>query len=250
MKFYKFPIFLAVYFLMSTAVFGFSSQEQRVNHYLQILDSGSTAAQIQMLDRMQWAGMSGPEFFDEVEKRLIAEYRNEDATMDQMKVMAYMTRSLGYSGNQKYLETLSLLASDAYSASVKRHAKKAKENLPEFAHWNEAVARSSLVAANKPVEIETYMKMLSVDDIYVQRLAARAIFHEHQTDSDLLEMAAVRLKAVYLQDDLDAQAQDTAAWLCKALGESVDGTYNPLLMEVAENTPHRKIEKYARQSLR
>jgi hypothetical protein len=62
-------------------------------------------------------------------------------------------------------------------------------------------------------------------------------------------MAADRLKAMYMNAELDEPAQDTAAWLCKALGESQDGAYYDFLQEVAEKTPHRKIEKYARKSL-
>ena len=87
--------------------------------------------------------------------------------------------------------------------------------------------------------------MLSVDDPLVQRLAARAIFHEKQQDPDLLALTAEKLKALYNKDGLGGEAQDTAAWFCKAIGQSGKPEYQNLLSEVVKTTPYKKIRKHA-----
>ena len=99
--------------------------------------------------------------------------------------------------------------------------------------------------AGKAVEIGAYLKMLSVDNPYVQRLAARAIFHERRQDADLLALAASRLEANYQDPELPVASQDTLAWLCKALGQSGSLIYQDLLTQVSTGSPHEKIRKHA-----
>jgi hypothetical protein len=47
----------------------------------------------------------------------------------------------------------------------------------------------------------------------------------------------------------DRGAVDAMAWLCKALGASGNGKYRGTLQTVAQKAPHRKLQKYAEQSL-
>ncbi len=89
--------------------------------------------------------------------------------------------------------------------------------------------------------------MLHADDVYVKRLAARAMFHEKLADKDLIDAAAKNLNAMYMQEGLDAQGQDTAAWLCKAIAISKDAEHKKLLREVGQDSPYKKIRKYARK---
>ncbi len=107
------------------------------------------------------------------------------------------------------------------------------------------IAESDITVEGKSVEVTTYMKMLNVSDYFVQRQAARATYHELRQDPDLLALIAFRLESLYLLQYLDKHEQDTAAWFCKALGRNGGSKYTALLSKVAQDTPHKKIKKYA-----
>ncbi len=166
---------------------------------------------------------------------------------EQLNLASYQIRSLGYSGNEKYRSVLTLVSNKAASSKLKRHARKALIDLDQFITWNKLIADTKVVSEGKSAEVTSYMKMLTVDEFFVQKLAARAIFHEQILDQDLLDLAAENLKYLYLKEGLDGEWQDTASWLCKAIGQSGKPTYLDLLSTVAADSPYRKIQKYARK---
>ncbi|PHS69995.1 MAG: hypothetical protein COB23_04915 [Methylophaga sp.] len=227
---------------MTLPLMAFSTNDERVDHYLDILANSSQSQQIQMLNRLQWSGITDPRLFDVIVKSV----QESNWASSNIKLSSYMIRALGYSGNEKYYAPLEQL-SDTKSpvAALRRHAKKALQNLSQFTRWNKALANNKLIVEGKSVEVTTYLKMLDVNDVFVQRLAARAMYHEHQKDPDLLASAAEKLKTLYTQPGLDREAQDTAAWLCKAIGQSGQAEYIELLHNVANETPYPKIKKYA-----
>ena len=182
-----------------------------------------------------------------IEANVLEQSQSDGLTKNQFNLLGYQVRALGFSGNLKYKGTLRQLRDNALERKVRGYAKKALKDLGQYFEWNTQIANAEFSAEGKPAEIETYMKMLSIDDPSVRKLAARAIYHEQQGDAELLQMTANVLEGIYLQEGLDKEEQDAAAWLCKALGNSGDDSYVDLLIKVAEQTPYRKIKKYASQ---
>jgi hypothetical protein len=225
-------------------------RDERIDIYLNILSSGSMEQQKTMLNRLQWSGLSASRLFDVIEKSLMDQYLESNLSNNQVTVLAYMARSLGYSGNEKYRSTLSTLSQDAFPPKIKRHAGKALRDLQKFSTWNALIENNDLDVEGKNSAITTYMKMLDVNDVFVQRLAARAMFHEHLRDPDLLALAANKLESLYLKSGLDGEEQDTAAWLCKAIGQSGQSEYINVLVEIASKTPYNKIRRYAQKYTR
>ena len=164
-----------------------------------------------------------------------------------MGVFAYQVRALGYSGNDKYRQPLALIGKSAASSRLKKHARKAVSELGQHKRWNRLIAESELSVSGKSVEVTTYMKMLSTDDMPLQRMVARAIFHEKRNDPDLLALMAERLKASYLRKGLDRVQSDTLAWFCKALGENAYQQYKDLLVDVVANTTYKNVRRHARK---
>ncbi len=156
-----------------------------------------------------------------------------------------MIRALGYSGNERYRNILVNIKDFSANNKLRGHAKKALVQLDDFRRWNQLVADSDFSVSGKPVEVATYMKMLSTDDVMVQRLAARAIFHERQKDADLLALTADKLKQLHSRQGLDRASQDTLAWFCKAVGEYANWQYHELLSDVAKNSPYKSVRKHA-----
>jgi hypothetical protein len=240
----KFIGVISALFLASSAM-AYTTDDERIDDYLNTLATAGVDTKVTMLNRMQWAGITSPRFYDEVEKQLLEVYLNRNLSRMQVKLASYEVRSLGYSGNEKYRTTLETLKKDAFTPKIKTHAGRALRDLDKFVAWNKAIADSTFEVDGKDAEVTTYMKMLNEDDVLVQRLAARAMFHEKQRDQDLLDLAADKLTLLYKKPGLSSDAQDTAAWLCKAIGQSGEPVYIDLLRQVIADTSYGKIKRHA-----
>jgi hypothetical protein len=224
----------------------FSTVDEQIDDYLEILEY-NTSYKREILEQMRWSGITDVRLYDEVEKQLLAGYLRTDLDKSSRGMLAHLTRALAYSGNNKYRSTLELVRTDAAISKVRNHAKKALIQLDDYIVWNDLIADSDVNVEGKHVEEATYMKMLSTDNVMVQRLAARGIFHDKQLDPDLLALAAEKLRGLYWKPGLDSEAQDTVAWLCKAIGQSGWLEYKELLSRVAAKSPYKKIKKYAKK---
>ncbi len=235
--------------IFSISASAFSTDAERIDSYLVTYKSASIDNKVTMLERLQWSGISSPRLYDPMEKLLLenAGSKSTEIVGDKRKLMAHSIRALGFSGNVKYHETIMLYERDAASGNLRRYARKALVDLDKFQSWNKLIEASNVNTEDKPVEVAIYMKMMSSNDVFLQRQAARAIFHEKQTDTDLIALTAEKLKAAYLNTGIDKPAQDTAAWLCKAIGQSGIEEYADLLRDAVANSPHRKIQKYAKK---
>lgn len=230
---------------ISQPAWAFENNQARIDHYLQVLNSQDRDQQQQMLSRLQWAGLSDPALFDVIEQRLLDHYSDNNSRMAGL--MAHHARALGYSGNEKYRPTLALVSREAGSPKVRSHATRALADLDKFSAWWALLSEPEGSVEGQSVEAATWLQMLHTDNVFVQRLAARAIFHEKRTDPVLLEQAAALVEQGYMNDSMDGEAEDTLAWLCKALGENDRARYRPLLQQVAEHSPSAKVVKYARK---
>ena len=229
----------------SNPLLAFATLDEQVDYYLEVLERGGYTIKLQMLQRLQWSGLSEPRLFDAIEKQLLEHYHESEYNKQPLAVLAHQARALGYSGSEKYRATLVEVRQNAGHSKLRSHANTALQQLPRFRDWHLLIEASDFPVEDKAVEIGAYMKMLSVENPYVQRLAARAIFHERRQDSELLALAASRLESGYLDPELPAAAQDTLVWLCKALGQSGGLTYQDLLAKVVIDSPHEKIKRQA-----
>ena len=227
--------------------YAFTTVDEQIDHYLKVMETGNYASKREMLERLQWSGLSDPRLYDEVEKQPARQYLTAGLSKQTIDLLSHQVRALGYSGNERYRNTLMEIKKDASSSKLRGHARKALIWLDRYIVWNKLIADAKINVEGKNAEVATYMKMLSVDNVFVQRIAARAIFHEKRRDPDLLALIAEKLEAVYIRNGLDKEAQDTAAWFCKAIGQSNELVYGELLSKVAGATPYKKIRKYAKQ---
>jgi hypothetical protein len=223
----------------------FSTVDEQIDYYLVWLADGSFDEQVQVLQRLQWSGLTDPRLFDEIEQQLLAGYLNTDLDKYGYTLLSHRIRALGFSGETKYHDTLTLVSKEAANKKNRKFAQKALKELPQFNHWNKLIAETDISVEGKSVEVTNYIKMLHVDDFNVRRRAARAVYDERRQDPELLALIASNLEGLYLQDGLGKQYQDTAAWYCKALGRNAGAEYKELLSKVATTTPYKKIKKYA-----
>jgi hypothetical protein len=236
---------LLIFMLLAGQATAYDTRDEMVDDKLRILNSGNIAAQVEMLNALQWSGLTDERLYEEIANISVEEYQSGEMEKDELKLMISRVRALGYSGIDKYRNFLEAINNDGGYRKLRGNAKKAKAELDRFYRWNQKIADSDFDPGSKSFELNTFMKMLKMDDPEIQRLAARGVYHDGVTDADVLSMVAEQLKAVYQQEGLSALGQDTAAWYCKALGTNALDEYRDLLVTVDEGTPHRKIKKYA-----
>lgn len=231
--------------LFSAGALAYDSREEMIDDKLKILASGTVSSRIEMLERLQWSGLADERLFDAIAEMPPERYQNRNMDKTEYGLLAHRVRALGYSGNERYRSLLEDVRETGGQSRLRGHAGKALAELERFHRQNELVAQSDLAVDGKSFEVVTYMKMLDTNDVEVQRNAARAVYHERRVDSDLLAMIAEKLKAGYPRDDLSASAQDTMAWFARTLGNNAIDEYRELLVEVADNTPSKKLRRYA-----
>lgn len=233
-------IFLSMAFLPAYA---FDSVDEQIDHYLQVLANDNHKATLYMLTRLKWTAITDPRLYDEIEKSPLNHYLTKKLDKLTLSDAAHKLRALGFSGNPKYRATMSTIMNDSPNKKLRVHAQKALVDLDRFERWNNQINEAEAGVEGKSVEITTYSKMLNVEDTVVQRFAAKAIVDISLQDSDLLDLVAEKLKAMYANPNLDNREQDTAAWFVKALGQN--GGYTAFLTEVNQNTPHKKLKKHS-----
>lgn len=75
------------------------------------------------------------------------------------------------------------------------------------------------------------------------RDAAQSIYHSGYREQEVLDVAAEVLLRNY-RTATDNTTSDAMAWLCKALGNSGNGRYKPVLNEVVSNANNRRLDRH------
>ena len=223
----------------------YGSKDEMIDDNLGTLRNAAKPVKMKMLERLQWSGLSDERLFDEIANLSPERYQSKEMDKAEVGVLSHRARALGFSGNAKYRSILEDIQNTGGHRKLRGHAKKALAEMDRFRHQNELVAQSKLDVSGKPFEVGVYMKMLATDEPVVQRNGARAIYHENVLDAEVMALIADKLKAMYLQEGLSADAQDTGAWFAKVLGEKANVDYRDLLTDAAENSPSKKVRKYA-----
>ena len=80
------------------------------------------------------------------------------------------------------------------------------------------------------------------------RQASQSIYNTELTERAVLDVLAEKLLQSY--NNTGNVGVDAIAWACKALGRSGDIRYKNVLVAVTNKADNRKVQKYAKQSLR
>jgi hypothetical protein len=89
-----------------------------------------------------------------------------------------------------------------------------------------------------------YVKMMANGGPSSMRSAAESIYNTGNTDQDVLDAAAETLLTNYRKNPTSETYADSMAWLCRALGNSNNARYQPVVEEVANNAESRKLKKH------
>ena len=211
--------------------------------------SGDKGHHVAAVRTLAWMGVSDPRVYDIVEQRLKAdaEAARDDRT-EQDRVAHYL-RALGFSGNDKYLPTLTGFQDDAvYGRSVRN----ALKDFPLYQKWNPIISnRAIFFDAKYSDDVNRVMNMLAAADVQLKGLGARRIRHGTHHEEPLLDRLEKEARTLYPKaKDFDLETQDAIGWMLIALGSSRNPKYLPLLEEALNETKERKIRNGASSGLK
>ena len=225
--------------------------------------NGDKSAHVSAVRTLAWMGISDPRVYDIVEQRLKAdvaarvgrwnrgggaEVSPRDDSIERER-LAHYVRALGFSGNDKYLPTLSSFEGDV---NFGRHVRNALKEFPLYQKWNPVISnRTTFFDAKYSDDVNRVMNMLAADDIKLKGLGARRIHHEPHRDEPLLDRLEKEARTLFPKaKDFDPETNDAIGWMLIALGSTRNPKYIPLLEEALKGTSERKIRNAAASGLR
>lgn len=195
------------------------------------------------LVKFQWAGISDERVLDYIVGRL-----QSNKKMPTKFAKIYLA-ALVYSGNPKYLAFLDSLSKDkGYSGQVRSAAKKYMFQFDRYQSITAFMNENNSATTSEEFWAKRYEKGLRVSDNVRVRWAARDLYLSGTNESSY-EVARIFLTENYKTTTDDSYYIDALAFLCKSLGLSRNSKYRDILIEVANNTPNKKLAKYAERSV-
>ena len=216
--------------------------EEDVTRYVRIFSSDASLHS-DAADTFTWMGLSDARIFDLIEQRLLADANAAANDKAEKNRVARYIRSLGFSGQAKYLPTINKFVTDN---AYERYAKAALEDLPNYQRWNPIIANRASFDPKLSDDENRVINMLRADDFMLKRVGAKRVFYKHQEPA-VLDILAQELKANYAK--ADHNNADAIAWMVKALGQPRLAKYKPLIEEVAASAREDKVSKHANKVL-
>ena len=236
-------ILCTLFFLLSHVTL---AAELTPEGYVKAYSSGTEQEQ-SINESLAWAGLSDPEIFDPIEQQLLNAYLSKQSK-DKIDYLSWLAKGLGFSGNPKYIPSLTTIAKDAKSKKLRRHAESALAILSKYQQWNPIIAPDAGIGLPYPTTSQRLKIMLDSNDMELIRVAAKRMYLSRMSDHELISTASKLIEKHY-QSDGDKVFIDTVAWLCKAVANSKNPQYKPLIERVSTSANNKKLRNYARKYL-
>lgn len=225
------------------------SQAAEINNYKKVFAGSSVVDQQSVCRQLEWAGISDTSLFDLIEKKLLSNYT--DPSKERRNYNGWLTKALGYSGQEKYRATLQKVAAEAGHKSVKKHANNALKDLENYKQWNPIISSRVNYNANVSGKHNRYANMIRSGDYQLQTLAAKRISWESlYNDSFLLAELDKAVKASYMKDDSSKAFTGALANMTKVLAASGQEKYRPTIVAVSEKAANARLRKNAAKYLK
>jgi hypothetical protein len=239
----KSSLLLCAALLLSATTASAATYEEEVTQYKQFLNDKNY--QNPAFESLAWVGISDPQIFDPIEHHLTdpAERAAIENGPHGRDILGHYVRALGFSGQQKYVATLTALSSDS---ALGRQAKMALEDLPLYQKWNPIISNRATFDPRYSDDVNRVLNMLHSDDFSLKRIGAKRVYFANQ-DTVLLDTLVTEIQASYMKADISNE--DQIAWMVKALGNARQVKYVAFLQQVAQTATDKEVIKYAQRAL-
>ena len=220
---------------------------KEIHAYNEVFQHATFVEKKKALGMLQWAGLSDPRIYDPLEKLVSTEYRTKDKVV--VRQVAYYIKGLSFSGLDRYKSILKQVQEEANSKKLKKYAKTALVRLDNHKKWNPVISSGLEATKAGRNNVQRALNMLESNILVLQKIGAKRIYFQFNSEAVLLKAAKKLLLASYQGVGSDRSRIDMVAWLCKALGNSGKKEYRPVLQEVADKAKNRRVRKYASKYL-
>lgn len=204
--------------------------------------------------RIKWSGISDTRLFDPVEERLLQLVAEKDRGFDEVQYVSWLVQMLAFSGQEKYLPTLSGIADgtigNRFSKKLVRHTESSILVLPDFAKWNPDIYAGLENVEGKTLQRQRTINMLKSEHDPLVRVGASLVFDNYTASPDMISLVNDLLLAKHESVNDNDELAESVAWLCKALGESGNPDYLATLETVKENARIGAVKRWSSKSLR
>jgi hypothetical protein len=217
--------------------------EEDVERYIAIF-RGDKAFHPAAAESLGWMGLSEQRLFDVIEQRLIADYPAPSDVKIERQRLAWYIRALGFSGQEKYVLTISRFQQDRDYAVYARHALK---DLPDYKKWNPLISNRASFDPKVSDDANRALNMVRSGDFRLKEIGAKRVYYGRVREEPIFEALANEVRATYA--GASAANNDEIAWMVKALGTSGIEKYRPVIQEVADKSSDSKLARHAWFSL-
>jgi len=215
--------------------------------FIQVFQSGGQLEQEKAAQALEWAGLSSPQVFDLVEAAALKSLPQATNKVN-INYVAYLTKGLAYSGNEKYRASIQKIIDEAPNNKLKKYGQQALSILTAHAKDNPIIAPQVWPEHPHPALDQRLANMLKSDDTELVRLAAKRMHYALHYPPELLAQLNTTIEQNY-QKPLEGERLDAIAWACRALAGSRTPEYKATIVKVSTNANTRKLRSYAKKYL-
>lgn len=231
--------------LLSYSSLIFANERFTPNEYLTAFTSGTNIQKQKTAESLAWAGLTTPKIFDLIEADLLTAY-NGEKRIDK-NFAGWLIRGLGFSGNEKYRDTLNLIAKnkDKSKKRLRRYAKSALASLERYKDYNNIIAPTSWPKGEHPSLHQRLVNMMESDNFQLIKIAAKRITRKSNQTPDTLSATEKTVKK-HAYRKLDRHDSDAITWALKALAFTKLPEYKILLEDIGKKSKNSKIRQKAK----
>ena len=241
---------LVISFLGAVPAQATPNREAEIQQYITMLESDDVHQHIVVAKLLQFSGLEDPRIFDRVEQEALVLNEESRLGVYQIDRLSWLAKALASSGQEKYRKTLKQIAKHGSDFKVRRYAKKSVKMLDFFASLNQEMNDYSRYNSESSAEINRLAIVFQSENFAARRMVAQHVFHENIYDDYLLEILAKEVELLVAYKPKNGLETDCIAWMTRALANSKDLRYKPIVERMAKYAKYYKLKNFAERYLK
>ncbi len=219
--------------------------------YLKNFQEGSMALKVKTAKKIyNYSGITNEEIFDLMEQEALTLARKDKPSGEETEAASWFTKTLAASGNDRYRESLQLLAKNAQKNKVKKYAKNALNELDKFKRWNAVINDSTYEMEGINHNLAKRMRFIASDQADMGNYAIEQARKFADYDLNFLILIEEKLHEAIPKKDIDKDKVKYYRNVMDYLMAHPDfGKYTSLVNQVAEQAKNKQLQKAARKAL-
>ena len=221
----------------------------RVELYKKVLSSNDQKAKIIVFRKIfDFSGITDKDLFDQIKNYIsdevyVHKMKNEDAD-----TVAWALKALGASGNSEYEAFLNKLAKNKKNKRpIRRHARKALENIPVFAEYHKAEAQALYPEGTISAKHRRWFNLYNSGIEVLRTEALRRATIESDYNPEFKKLIVERMKKLAATSTTDHHVANFISWGCIYLVLSGEQEDMMIVGEVKKNNTSKRVARNLKQ---